>query len=209
MFEKAISHFKKADPLLYELAESIDPLVLNPKIQDHFLRLVRAIVGQQLSVKAAHTIFTRFEELFSKKQITPEKILKLNKEKIRTCGISYSKIEYIKDLSRKVIEKKLVLETIHKEDDETVIKNLTQVKGLGPWSAEMFLMFSLGRADIFSAGDMGLQNAMIKLYGLKKPSREKLIKISNKWSPYRTYACMILWESLDNEPKIKELSIKK
>ncbi len=201
MFEKALDHFKKTDPILFELGKSINSLAINLETQDHFKRLVRAIVGQQLSVKAAHTIYSRFEKLFPKLQITPEKIIKLDKEKLRSCGISYSKIGYIKDLSQIVIDKKLVLETIHKEDDETVIKNLMIVKGIGPWSAEMFLMFALERPDIFSAGDRGLQNAMKKLYGLKNPSKERLIKISNKWSPYKTYACMILWKSLDNEPK--------
>lgn len=200
MFEKAIVHFQKSDPLLYKLAKSIDPPSVNLQSQDHFLRLTRAIVGQQLSVKAASTIFTRFQNLF-KNKITPERIVEMDKEKIRECGISYPKISYIKDLAEKVIEKKLILENIHEEDDATVIENLTIVKGIGAWSAEMFLMFSLGRPDVFSVGDLGLKNAIKKLYKLNEVSNADLIKISAKWSPYRTYACMILWRSLDNEPK--------
>lgn len=200
MFEKAIKHFKKADSVLYELAVNIEPF--NPMLpsRDHFTRLCRSIVGQQLSVKAAQTIFTRFQKLLDNK-ITPEKVLKIDKEKMRECGISYPKVNYMKDLAEKVIEKKLILETIHEDDDETVIKNLTTVKGIGYWSAEMFLMFSLGRPDVFSVQDVGLQNAMKKLYGLTNPTKEDYLRISEKWKPYRTFACMILWRSLDNEPE--------
>ncbi len=200
MFEEAIKHFKKTDPVLYELAISIEPLTPMLPSSEHFTRLCRSIVGQQLSVKAAQTIFTRFQNLFDDK-ITPEKVLKINKEKLRACGISYSKIGYIKDLSQKIIDKSLDLENINNLDNETIIKNLTMVKGIGPWSAEMFLMFSLGRPDVFSTGDLGLKNAIKNLYKLKEVSNKDLFAISAKWSPYRTYACMILWKSLDNEPK--------
>lgn len=199
MFEKAVNHFKKADPILYELAKSIDPFVLE-KSQNHFVRLTRAIVGQQLSVKAASTIWGRFEKLF-KGEISAEKILKLKDDDIRACGISYPKIKYIKDLSEKVKTEKLLLHTFEEADEETIISNLTQVKGIGTWSAEMFLMFALARPDVFSVKDQGLRNAMTKLYGLKNPKDETFLKLSKKWSPYRTYACRILWESLDNEPK--------
>lgn len=199
MFEKAVKHFKSSDPILYELAKSIDPFVLE-KSQNHFVRLARAIVGQQLSVKAASTIWGRFEKLF-KNEITAEKILKLKDDDIRSCGISYPKIKYIKDLSEKVRTKQLLLHAFEDADEETIITNLTQVKGIGTWSAEMFMMFALARPDVFSVKDQGLRNAMVKLYGLKNPTDEKLLKLSKKWSPYRTYACRILWESLDNEPK--------
>jgi DNA-3-methyladenine glycosylase II len=199
VYQKALKHFKKTDPVLYKLAVNFDPFVLETT-PNHFIRLVRAIVGQQLSVKAAHTIFSRFEKLF-KKEITASEILKLKDEDIRACGISYPKIKYIKDLAQKVNGKELLLETLIDAPEETVILELTKVKGIGVWSAEMFLMFALGREDVFSSGDMGLQNAMIKLYGLEKPTKEELIKLSRKWSPYRTYACRILWQSLDNEPK--------
>lgn len=199
MFEKAVAHFKKADPVLYELAKSIDPFVLE-KSQNHFIKLVRSIVGQQLSVKAASTIWGRFANLF-KKEVTAEEILKIDDEKIRACGISYPKIKYIKDLAEKVQTKQLLLDAFDETDEETIITALTQVKGIGTWSAEMFLMFALARPDVFSVKDQGLKNAMIKLYGLKNPNDKKLLEISKKWSPYRTYACRILWESLDNAPK--------
>lgn len=199
MYQKAIQHFKKVDPLLYELAESIDPIVLE-KSPNHFIRLVRAIVGQQLSVKAAATIFGRFEKLFSK-GINAAEILKLKDGDIRACGISYPKIKYIKDLAEKVHKKELLLEELESADEQTIITNLTKVKGIGVWSAEMFLMFALARPDVFSVGDLGLRNAMTRLYALKNPTDKQLVKISEKWSPYRTYACRILWQSLDNAPK--------
>ena len=199
MYKKALKHFKKADPVLYRVARDQTPFVLETST-DHFIRLVRAIVGQQLSVKAASTIFGRFEKLF-KHGITASEILKIKDDDIRACGISYPKIKYIKDLSQKVNDKELLFETLINAPEETVIFELTKVKGIGVWSAEMFLMFALGREDVFSSGDMGLQNAMIKIYGLEKPTKEELIKLSINWSPYRTYACRILWQSLDNEPK--------
>jgi DNA-3-methyladenine glycosylase II len=195
-----LAHFKKSDPILYKASIAIEFQEINP-VANHFLKLVRSIIGQQLSVKAASTIFSRFEKLFPKGKITPERILKMDKEKIRSCGVSYSKIEYIKDLSKKVVDKNLDLANIDTLDNKTVIEKLTMVKGIGPWSAEMFLMFSLARPDVFSTGDLGLKNAIKKLYKIDKISNEDLITISAKWSPYRTYACMILWQSLDNEPK--------
>ncbi len=199
MYQKALQHFKKVDPLLYELAESIDPIVLE-KSSNHFVRLVRAIVGQQLSVKAASTIWGRFEKLF-KKGVTAQSILAQKDEDIRACGISYPKIKYIKDLAEKVHTKELLLEELEEADEETVIQNLTKVKGIGTWSAEMFLMFALARPDVFSVGDLGLRNAMVRLYALENPTEKELLKISQKWIPYRTYACRILWQSLDNSPK--------
>lgn len=199
MFDQVLKHFKKTDPLLYELAKSIDPIVLE-KSPNHFIRLVRAIVGQQLSVKAASTIWGRFEKLF-KKEISAIEILDLADDTIRACGISYPKIKYIKDLAFKVHNQELLLDELENADETTVIENLTKVKGIGVWSAEMFLMFALARPDVFSVKDLGLKNAMIRLYGLKNPTDKKLLKISEKWKPYRTYACRILWESLDNQPK--------
>jgi DNA-3-methyladenine glycosylase II len=200
MYPKALKHFKTVDPLLYELAKSIDPIVLE-KSQNHFLRLVRSIVGQQLSVKAASTIYSRFEKLF-KKGVNAKEIIKLKDDDIRACGISYPKIKYIKDLSEKVEKKEIILETFETADEKTIIETLTKVKGIGVWSAEMFLMFALAKPDVFSVGDLGLKNAIVRLYGLKtKPTEKELLKISEKWKPYRTYACRILWESLDNAPK--------
>lgn len=190
-----------------KLAKAIKSIRLEKieKRKNHYQTLVRGIIGQQLSVKAANTIMNRFLSLFPKAKFPyPEEILEMDKEKMRQCGISYSKIEYIKDLSRKILDGVMDMKKIDEMDDEAVITHLTQVKGIGRWTAEMFLIFSLAREDVFSYGDLGLRNAMVKIYGLKKhPSPEKAQKISDTWKPYRSLACRFLWKTLDNEAKSK------
>lgn len=184
------------------LAKIIDKIKLYElrKEKNHFKKLVRSIIGQQLSVKAAETIMNRFCALFGTRFPTPKEILKMDEEKIRACGISYSKIAYIKDLAMHVEEKKIDLKKIEKSGDEEIIEALTAIKGIGRWTAEMFLIFSLGREDVFSHGDLGLKNAIKKLYGLRKhPSPERARVISDKWKPYRSLASRYLWASLDNE----------
>lgn len=200
MYKKAVEHFKKVDPHLHSVGSRIDiiDLILHP---DPFIRLCRSIVGQQLSVKAASTIFGRFEKLFQK-EINPIELLKFSDEKLREAGLSFQKIKYLRDLSQKTLDKELDIYNLHKKNNDEVIADLLKVKGIGQWTAEMFLMFSLAREDVFSFGDLGLQNAIMKLYGLQaKPTIKYMEKLSKKWSPYRTYAALILWRSLNNEPK--------
>ena len=198
MYKKALLHFKKVDNILYKAAKKVGHVKLYSS-SDHFIRLCKSIINQQLSNRVGDVIFKRFEKLFNKK-IKPEKVLQIEEEKIRTIGISYSKIRYLKDLSEKIINKEIVFKELESEKEEIIIEKLTCVKGIGRWTAEMFLMFSLGKPDVFSTGDLGLKNAVQKLYKLKdKPSEKQLKKISSKWSPYRTYASMILWRSLENE----------
>jgi DNA-3-methyladenine glycosylase II len=195
--DKALKHFKKVDPVFYEIALKVK-LEDHPRPDDYFVDLVDSIISQQLSGKAAATIFGRFKKLFPNEKITPEKLLKIPDEKIREAGISYSKIKYIKGIAEAVVNKQINLNALDKLSDEEVILELVKLKGVGNWTAEMFLMFTLGRPDIFSAGDLGLQNAMIKIYKLDaKPKKEVLIEISEKWSPYRTTASRILWKSLE------------
>jgi DNA-3-methyladenine glycosylase II len=159
---------------------------------------VESIISQQLSIKASDTIFSRFKKLFSKEIITPEKLIKIEDQKIRNAGISFSKIKYIKGIARAIIDKQLDLKKLDDLTDEEIIGELIKLKGVGKWTAEMFLMFTLGRTDVFSAGDLGLQNAIVKLYKLKnKPDQTILLEISNKWSPHRTIASRILWKSLE------------
>lgn len=193
----ALKHFKKVDPVLYEIAKEIK-IEERKKSTDLFTDLIESIISQQLSIKASDTIFGRFKKLFPKEKITANKILEISDEKIRECGISFSKILYIKGIAKAVINKEIDLKKLDKLNDEEVIGELIKLKGVGQWTAEMFLMFSLGRPDVFSAGDLGLQNAMIKLYKLKnKPGKEKLLELSHKWSPHRTVASRILWKSLE------------
>jgi DNA-3-methyladenine glycosylase II len=162
---------------------------------------VESIVSQQLSVKASDTIWKRFKKLFGKKKITPDNLLKIEDEQIRAAGISYSKIKYMKGLSTMILKNELNLSAISTLSNEEVLLELTKVKGIGPWTAEMILMFSLGREDVFSLGDIGLRNAIAKLYNIDRDDLKKVEKISETWKPYRTYAARYLWKSLDNLPK--------
>jgi DNA-3-methyladenine glycosylase II len=164
----------------------------------YFCSLAEAIISQQLSVKASDTITKRFIALFGKKPFpTPQEVLHMPTAKIRKTGVSGAKARYIKDLARHVAEKRLDFHKFSKWADEEIITHLTAVHGIGRWTAEMFLMFSLSRPDVFSPGDQGLKNAIRKLYGLKKePSVKQLKQISDAWKPHRTLACRYLWRSL-------------
>lgn len=199
MTDKALLHFKKVDPILYKVAIKIE-LTKQIKPEDYFIDLVESIVSQQLSIKAADTIFGRFEKLFKNEKINPKELLTIQDQKIRKAGISFSKIKYIKGIAEAIINKQLDLKKLDSMTDEEVIGELIKLKGVGQWTAEMFLMFTLRRTDIFSAGDLGLQNAMIKIYKLKtKPTTTELLEISKKWSPHRTIASRILWKSLESK----------
>lgn len=195
-----ITHFKKTDPILHSTIlkfESLDFLTLS-KSDDYFKSLCREIIGQQLAGAAARKIFDRFEKLFPSKKITPDAILKIPDQKIRDAGPSWSKVRFIKDLAQKVKTKQLNLKKLDDLENHLVAQELRKVKGIGPWTAEMFLMFSLAREDVFSHGDYGLQKAIKKLYKFKRePTKNQVEKLSLKWAPYRTYACLILWKSHD------------
>ena len=192
-----VAHFAKADPVIYFLIQkiSLDPVVPS---SDFFRSLCREIIGQQLAGKAAHAIFTRFIKLFPRGRITAKKLLVLSDDAIRAVGASWAKVRSLKDLAHNVVKKNLQLQSLVTLSNDDVMKELVKVKGIGPWTAEMFLMFSLAREDIFSFGDLSLQNAIQKLYKLRrKPTRKQLEILSSKWSPYRTYGCRVLWRSLE------------
>jgi DNA-3-methyladenine glycosylase II len=195
MSKKIIEHFKKHDPIMYKLTKMLGLFELVPS-DTYFYNLTRSITSQQLSTKSATAIFKRFVELFQDQMPTAEAVLKVKDEKLRSIGYSRTKIVYIKDLAQKVLTKEVELENISKLKDEEIIEHLTKVKGIGVWTVEMFLIFSLAREDIFSHGDLGLKNAIKKLYNLENPTREEIEKIISKWSPYKTYASRLLWQSL-------------
>lgn len=186
------------DPILGEIIQKID-LLDHVTPTNYFRSLIENIISQQLSTKAANTIAVRFIALFNDEDFPkPQDVLEMPDEKIRKAGISYQKIKYIKDLAQKISEKLLDLNNLANLSDQEVIFHLTQVKGIGKWTAEMFLMFALNRPDVFSYGDLGLKNAMRRLYGLRSlPSEKKAQIISNKWQPFRTLACRYLWKSLE------------
>lgn len=194
---QAISHLRK-DKILNLVIGKYK--VSSPKISANLFRdLLEAIISQQLSNKAAATIFNRFLSLFPKEQVPqPEEILKLSEEILRSCGVSHQKASYLKSLAEEITSQKLVLENLHLLEDEEVVLELTKVKGVGRWTAEMFLIFSLGRQNIFSVGDLGLRSAVAKLYGVNREDKIKIEEISKSWSPYKTLASLYLWKSLEN-----------
>lgn len=196
---KHLNHLKR-DPKLAHIITTYGEVPELTTTKDLFVDILGSIVSQQLSTKAADTIWKRFEVLFDSKQITPEKLLQMDTEKIRGVGVSYSKIKYMKGLAEMILQNELNLDTITSLSDSEFIKELTRVKGIGPWTAEMILMFSLGREDVFSLGDLGLRNAISKIYEVDRDNLDEISVISDKWSPYRTYAARYLWKSLDNSP---------
>jgi DNA-3-methyladenine glycosylase II len=197
---KKIAHLKKSDPILRTviIGATLREITVT---RGPFEALVEAIVSQQLSVKAADTIFARFVALTpGKKFPTPREILKMPAAKMRKCGLSGMKVSFIKDLAKKTLNGSLNFKTINTLTNEEVIEHLTEVKGIGRWTAEMFLIFSLRRDDVFSYGDLGLRNAMRKLYKMKKaPTPAQAEKITAKWKPYRSLGSRYLWASLDNK----------
>lgn len=202
MSKQIIAHFKRSDPKLHKILEQVmeahgDYIFTLKKHDFLFGRLVESIISQQLSVRVADVIYERVLNLMPKKIMNPNAILKIKDENLRKCGLSFGKIKYIKDLSEKVKSGELNLDNLENLENEEVISELTKVKGIGKWTAEMFLMSGLGRPDIFSHGDLGLQNAIKKIYGLEKYDPAEVEEIIVKWSPYRTYAARILWKSLE------------
>ncbi len=195
--DEAIKHLKKSDPILAAIIEKVPPFEKH-KAGNYFEALLESIVSQQLSVKAADTIWGRFIALLPEKKVLPEEVLRLEDQKIRDAGISWQKISYIKDLAKKTVESGILFEQFEIMTDEEIITELVKVKGIGRWTAEMFLMFAMDRPDIFSYGDLGLRRAIEKAYQLgHEPTQVEAVKITEKWKPYRTIACRYLWKSLE------------
>lgn len=196
-------HLSKNDILLAPIIKASGPCRIKPHT-DHYGELVGSIVGQQLSTKAAATIWQRVLGLFGGKMPTPEQLIKINDQKLRDAGLSWAKVGYVKDLAQHIIDKKLDLEHISTMPNEQLIQQLTAVKGLGDWSAHMFMIFGLGRLDVLPVGDLGIRKAVMNLYGLKampEPAQIVTIANKNKWHPYESVAAWYLWQSLDNNPR--------
>ena len=193
---KAINHLKKSDPVLAAIIEKIGPCRMQFG-EPTFHSLAEAILYQQLNGKAAVTIFNRFTALAGD-PLTPEGILKLTDTQMRGVGLSKQKTSYLRDLSEKTKAGLLEFERLPKLSEQEVIEHLTQVKGIGVWTAHMFLMFTLRRPDILPTGDYGVQAAIKKHYGKRKwPKSAVMEKIAKPWAPYRSIACWYLWKSLD------------
>lgn len=192
MFE----HFQKVDPRLFRLAKKLQIIQLK-KSDNYFERLCDDIISQQLSGKASDTIFRKFKALFPNEYISPLFLMAIPLDQLRESGLSVQKTNYVKNLASHIIDKKISLESLDTYKDEIVIKELTKVKGIGRWTAEMFLIFSLAREDVFSYGDLGLRKGIQKLYGFERePTLHEMEEITAKWRPYRTYASLLLWKSL-------------
>jgi len=193
---KAVNHLKKSDPILRAIIERVGPCRMEYGVPE-FSSLAESIVYQQLNGTAAATIFNRFAALAGE-PLTPEGILKLSDEQLRSVGLSKQKSAYLKDLSAKTAAGVLDFARLPELSDDEVIEHLTQVKGIGVWTAHMFLMFSLQRPNVLPTGDYGVQSAIKKHYKKRKlPKPKDMEKIARAWEPYRSVACWYMWRSLD------------
>jgi DNA-3-methyladenine glycosylase II len=192
------------DPVMEGLVATIGPDGLRERsfATDHYGSLVRSIVGQQVSTKAAAAIFRRLTDRFGGRTPTPQEVLADDPEELRAAaGLSGAKLRYLYSLAQHIEDGSLQLERLDSLDDDAVLRELTAVKGIGPWSAQIFLMFHLGRPDVLPVGDLGIRKAMMQLYALEVlPLAPAMEEISQPWRPYRTMACRYLWETLHNEP---------
>jgi len=191
------------DKKLAVVIKNSGPCQIEPH-KEYYGQLVGSIVGQQLSTKAAAAIRRRLIDLFDGKMPTPEQLIKIDGQKLRDIGFSWQKVKYVKDLAQHIIDGQLDLAHVATMPNDQLIEQLTAVKGIGVWSAHMFMLFGLGRLDILPVGDLGIRKAIQNLYGLKQlPDPEQIITIANKhkWHPYESVASWYLWRSLDNMPK--------
>jgi DNA-3-methyladenine glycosylase II len=203
--DEALDHLSKADDVMAKLIEEHGPLDLEKRTAtrpaDAYGALLRSIVGQQLSVKAARTIYERLLDLFGGTTPTPDELLAAEPEALRAAGLSGAKVKYVRSLAEHVRDGELHLGSLDDMSDDAVIAELTAVKGLGEWTSHMFLMFHLRRPDVLPVGDQGIRRAVERLYGLETiPDAETLERLGERWAPYRTLASMYLWHSLDNAP---------
>jgi 3-methyladenine DNA glycosylase/8-oxoguanine DNA glycosylase len=196
---RAIAHLTQADPVIGEVIRRVGPFRLTPRAEGtHFDAVCRSIIYQQLSGKAAATIHGRVLTLYGGRSPLPHELAATTDERLRAVGLSRQKLSYLKDLASRVASNALPIETLHALADDDVIDALVRVKGVGRWTAQMFLMFRLGRPDVLPELDLGIQKAIQRAYRLRKrPSPERVLKIGAVWAPYRTVASWYLWRSLE------------
>ena len=194
-------HFRRHDATLHGVIRLVGPYTLKPQ-RNRFAMLVRSIISQQISTAAARTIRERLEILLGDEGLKPVAISELKPYQLRGVGLSRQKAAYISDLAHKVADGTVPLARMGRMSDEQVIETLTQVKGIGVWTAQMFLIFSLGRQDVFPVDDLGVRVAMARLYDLgEKPSKDELHEIGRRWSPYATVGSWYCWRYLDHQRK--------
>jgi DNA-3-methyladenine glycosylase II len=199
-YRASINYLKRVDPVLAQVIERVGPCRIRIAAEGtHFQALTRSIVFQQLSGKAAATILSRVSALFPESTPTPEGVSRVTDEQFRAAGLSRQKIGYLRDLAAKVSSGELPLDAVETMSDDDLIAHLVQVKGIGRWTAQMFLMFRLGRIDVLPELDLGIQNAIQRAYRKRKrPTPKQVKKIGAKWTPHSSVACWYLWRSLDN-----------
>lgn len=200
--DPAIAFIQSVDPKLATVMSEVGPCLLKPE-GGSFAILARSILSQQISVAAARTIRTRLQALMPNRRLTANAVLDLTEDELAAVGVSNQKRRYLLDLASKVAEGEVSFRRIAKMPDEDVIECLIQVKGIGRWTAQMFLLFGLGRPDVFAPDDLGIRNAMIKIYGLDSHDKAPMEAIASNWSPYRSVASWYLWRSLDSPQKGK------
>jgi DNA-3-methyladenine glycosylase II len=201
-YAHARRHLARRDPVMRDLMRRHGPCGLPSRQHaDPFKALMQAIMSQQLSTKAAATIGARVMALCGDDGPTAEAVERLSDEQLRAAGLSGQKTRYMRDLSARVLDGSLALTEIESLEDEDVIGALTSVKGIGRWTAEMFLIFRLQRPDVLPVGDLGIVKAVQRNYGMRRvPSPTRLVKLGERWRPYRSVACWYLWASLNNTP---------
>ncbi len=199
MSKKALAHLRAADPKLGAVIDRVGPYRPGYRTQGtHFDAVVRSIVYQQLSGKAAATIYGRVTAMYGDQPPTPAQLLRTPHDRLRAAGLSGRKAEYVVALARQVTTRALPIETLHELGDTDVIDALTQVKGIGRWTAQMFLLFRLKRPDVLAELDLGLQKGLQKVHGLRSmPTPQRLAKIGERWAPWRSVASWYLWRSLE------------
>lgn len=205
--ERGVAHLRAVDPVLGALVDTVGPprprrRPDGPAPDDHYGALVRSIVGQQLSVRAARAIYARLLERFGGRPPTPQEVLECGEEELRAAaGLSRAKVTFLRSLAEHVLSGELELPRVAALADEEIVAELCAVRGIGEWSAHMFLIFQLERPDVLAVGDLGVRRAVERAYGLPGlPSADDLRALAEPWRPHRTLACRYLWRSLDNEP---------
>lgn len=202
-YDSVLETFQAKDPKMAALIANSERIVLH-KRSDYFANLCSSIISQQISVKAAESIFRKFIEGIGG-ELVPSTLLRFTPEQLRSLGISNQKAGYLLDIASNFHHSSEKYEHLDQLSNEEVIAALIHIKGVGRWTAQMFLMFTLGRLDVFAPDDLGLKNAMIRLYNWKgEVDKKKLERQAAKWSPYQTIASRYLWQSLNNAPKPKE-----
>jgi DNA-3-methyladenine glycosylase II len=201
--DKSLAYLSSNDLVLAQLIKQY-PKPIFKTHSNYYQELVSSIISQQLSVKAAATIEERFKYLFNGIFPTPKQILKKDIETLRATGLSRPKARYIQDLAQHIIDDAIKFEDFNQLSNQEIVAELTQVKGIGEWTAHMFLMSCMGRLDVLPTGDLGIRNGVTKLYGFKQlvlPQQVKEIAKNNKWHPYESVASWYIWQSLDNLTK--------